>query len=946
MKRLIVRVGVVVAILAAAYLVVVNVALNLPATQAFLNSTQNGKMVFAWDSAWSWFPFRLHITNLRLNGQSWSQQFEITAPEVSGAIDIPSLLTKTVRLNDVVSGDLVVHFRPRPRPDKDDSELRRYYPEIPGRDPALAADPLPVQSPGWMFVIDVDSISGKNDVWLAANRMTLEGEASAFVERQNQHGPLEITDGNLDLRISSLFVAGRKVSDAGTLAGTFGFSSFIPQLNRGSKVLEFMHMDAEIDLPIDGLDFLNSFLNSVADMTVAGRGRLKGHLAYDLGKLSPGADIAIEAENLQVDLPPYAVYGTGAVVAKVDAAAPDLIAAELGFATITAIHTPSKQPLFNGTDIGISVRRSSVVFPDELTEEVPRSVTMKLPNVVVPDVSVYQRYLPDEWSAELIGGAGSLVGYASMSGAALDMDLTLRSDDAKVRLTKDTFETNLALGIKAKGTADATSATIDVAGTFFELDDSQITNRSGAQSKPWHTRFAISDGDAAFTLPTEQDPKTGVVGFWSLFQKKELKAMLSDVDGHAKGKLTVSDLDWLTLLFKKPFSLTIANSAEVDADLTVAKGRLTTESTLAMAPTAFTLGILDYIVEGTGGFALAIARSDAKPDLSLTATLGGASLRLEDEKTAVVSDVTINVVALAQRVTPKEGGELRRVDMTIPTAKLTDMTAYNTYLPKNAPIKILSGTGTLSARLLMIGENSTTGYMKLTTSTIDADIRGDRISGVVDIDVKIPGGSAAQRRFNLAGSTLALRNVQMTGRRAINGWNGSIDIGKGSVVWKRPMTLDMSATLHMQDAQPILAIFQANRKENKWLDRLLDLRDINGQFTIAVAPESIVVPYAFATSNTFDVGAKGIFGAGGDQGVFYARTGKLAGVLGIEDGAKKFGLIDATRKFEAYKPGGPVPGIGDTPKGPAHVDVSAPLTPPQPAAKPKKQPFSLFKRKQ
>jgi hypothetical protein len=946
MKRLIIRVGIVVAIVAAAYLVVVNVALNLPATQAFLNSTQNGKLSFAWDRAWSWFPFRIHVTNLRLNGQSWSQQFDITAPEVSGAIDVPSLLTRTLRFNDIASGDLTVRFRPRPRPDKDDSELRKYYPEIPGRDPQLEAEAVPQQSPGWMFVFDIDRISGKNDLWLAANRMTLEGDATAFVQRQNKHGPLTVSDGTLDLAVTSLYVAGLKVSDAGTLAGTFGIASFIPQENRGAKVLEFLEMDAQIDLPIDGLDFLNEFLNSVADMTVNGRGRLTGRLALAGGALTPGADVTIEAEKLQVDLPPYAVYGTGRVVAKVDDAYPDKIQAQLGFANITAIHTPSNQPLFNGTDIGIAVVRSAIVFPEELREEVPRSVNMTLPSVSVPDISVYQRYLPDEWNAELIGGTGSLEGHVAMSRGALDTELTLRSKDAKVRMTKDTFETSLALGVTAKGTADATKATIDVAGTFVELDDSLITTRSGETSKPWRTRFEINEGDVAFTLPEEQNEETGVVGFWSLFQKQELKSMLSNVDGHAKGKLEVSDLDWVTVLFKKPFSLDIAQSAEVDADLTIAKGRLTADSSLAMAPTTFTLGILDYIVEGTGGFALAIARADAKPDLSLTATLGGASLRLEDEKTAVVSDVTINVVALAQNVTAKEGGESRRVEMTIPTAKITDMSAYNAYLGPKSPIKLLNGTGTLSAKLLMIGDNSTTGFMKLTTSTVDADIRGDRISGVIDIDVKIPGGSAAERRFNLAGSKLSLSNVQMTGRRAIDGWSGDITIGKGSVVWKKPMTLDMSASLHMKDAQPILAIFQANRKEHKWLDKLLDLRNINGQFTLRVAPDSIVVPYAFATSNTFDVGAKGIFGASGDQGVFYARTGKLAGVLSIENGDKKFGLIDATRKFEAYKPGGPVPGISDAPKGPAHVDVSAPVTPPQPAAKPKKQPFSLFKRKQ
>ncbi len=945
MKRLIVRVGVVAAIVAAAYLVVANVALNLPAAQTFLTSTQHGRLTFTWDRAWTWLPFRLHVTNLRVNGQSWSQQFEISAPVVTGAIDIPSLLTRTIRFNDIVSADLTVRFRPRPSPDKDDSALRPYYPEIPDRDPTLEAEPVPQQSPGWMLAFDVDRISGTNDLWLAATRMTLEGDAAAFIERQNKHGPLTVSDGSADLRIVSLAVAGKSAPDAGTIAGSFGVASFIPQENRGAKVLEFVQLDAEIDLPFEGLDILNSFLSAVADITVDGRGHIEGHLAYDLGKLAPGADITIEADNLQVELPPYAVSGTGSVVAKVDAASPDTIAAQLAFSTITATHAPMKQTLFTGTDIGIAVVRSSVIFPEELTEEVPRSVSLTLPKVTVPDVSAYQRYLPDEWNAELVGGSGSLDGHASMSAGTLDMDLTLHSDDAKVRLTKDTFESGISLGVKAKGSADATEATIDVSGTFVELDDSRITTNAGA-STPWRTRLDLSEGDVSFTLPEEQNEESGVVGFWSLFQKEELKSMLSNIDGHAKGKLVVSDLDWITVLFKKPFSLDIAGTAEVDADLTVAEGRLTTESTLAMAPTAFTLGILDYIVEGTGGFVLAIARSDAKPDLSLTATLGGASLRLEDEKTAVVSDVTINAVALAQGVSPKEGGELRRVEMTIPTARITDMSAYNTYLPKNAPIRILNGTGALSARLLMIGPTSTTGFMKLTTSTVDADVQGDRISGVIDLDVKIPGGSAAQRRFNLAGSTLTLRDVAVTGRHATGGWTGSIDIGKGSVVWKRPMTLDMSGSLHLMDAQPILAIFQANRKEHKWLDRLLDLRNINGQFTLQVEPDSVVIPYAFATSDTFDIGAKGIFGASGHQGVFYARTGKLAGVLAIDDGNKKFGLIDATRKFEAYKPGGPVPGIHDAPQGPATVDVSAPLKPPAPAARPKKQPFSLFKRNQ
>ncbi len=108
----------------------------------------------------------------------------------------------------------------------------------------------------------------------------------------------------------------------------------------------------------------------------------------------------------------------------------------------------------------------------------------------------------------------------------------------------------------------------------------------------------------------------------------------------------------------------------------------------------------------------------------------------------------------------------------------------------------------------------------------------------------------------------------------------------------------------MTDASPILAVFDQNRKENKWLDRLLDLKNINGKMTIEAEPDSMTIPYAFLTSDTFDVGAKGIFGASGRQGVFYAKTGKLAGILAIDNKNKKFSVIDATGSSRPTRPAG------------------------------------------
>ena len=185
MVRILIRVVASVALIGAAYLLLVNAALNLPATQALINQTLGGRIVVHWERAWSLVPFRLTIEGLKVTGQSWSQQFAVTVPRITGGVDVPSLLSRTLRFNDVETGNLVVRFRPRPRPDKDDGDLRPYYPEIPGFDPELAADPVPTQSPGWLTEFEVTSIGGSNDLWFAANRLTLVGEVSGMISLPN-----------------------------------------------------------------------------------------------------------------------------------------------------------------------------------------------------------------------------------------------------------------------------------------------------------------------------------------------------------------------------------------------------------------------------------------------------------------------------------------------------------------------------------------------------------------------------------------------------------------------------------------------------------------------------------------------------------------------------------------------------------------------------------------
>jgi translocation and assembly module TamB len=225
------------------------------------------------------------------------------------------------------------------------------------------------------------------------------------------------------------------------------------------------------------------------------------------------------------------------------------------------------------------------------------------------------------------------------------------------------------------------------------------------------------------------------------------------------------------------------------------------------------------------------------------------------------------------------------------------------------------------------------GAIKMQTSRIGIDVDGQKISGTVAADILIKGGSAKDRTFDISGSSIAIDGVAVAGDPATNGnWNGRLDIGKGSVVWKRPMTLDISTGVHMTNTRPLIAIFESERKTHKWLEKIVTLKDVRGTATVKVKPDQFLIPYAMFKSDTIEVGVKGVIRDQDRKGVFYARYGKLAGIIAVDNKKKQFGLIGATRKFEDYVPGGPVPGINDP-------------TAPEPEAAKKRSPFSIFRRR-
>lgn len=902
-RLLIVAVGVL-AVFWIAYVGIVNVVLNLPATQDYVNRLNPDQLLIRWDRAWSIVPFRVHATGFTVNAQPWQVQLSATVPDISATVAILPLFSQTVHLTGIDTRDIDFRLRPRIDPKVNDALLRPFYPVIEGRDPNLEIGPVPVPEPGWKLVFDVAQLAGEHEVWLAPVKMKLTGETAFSVTIANPNGPLTVSGGTADASVVSLIAAGIEVAKSGTVAGTYSIGPFLPQENTGPKFLGFLSVDADIDLPLGDAAFISYFIESVSGLKVRGGGGVKGHLTYRNGFAVPGTQLEIAAQDLAVDLAPYSVRGTGAVAISVDAARPDTMNAEVTFGTLGAFVDPGSQTLFTGTDLKLSVERTTLALPGARIEEVPRSVALTMTDVTVPDVRVFQRYLPDKWHAEVLSGTGALNGRAALSANALDFDVTLRSEGAAVKLMTDAFETGLLFHLKAKGDAATGTGKIDFSGTSIALDDSQVKTAAGVTTPRWATSLTATKGEISFGL-TNQDASAGLVGFWSIFRTEDLKTLLGAVDGEMTADLTVSDLGWLNLFFKNPVSLALSNTPEIDVNLVVRSGFLAEGTTVKSVPRGFRLEVLDYVAEGTGGFTLSVARGGANPDLRLDAALDKGSLRLDSEKTAAISDVTLSVSATAEGVSLAKGGTARAVELTVPSATVTDMATYNAYLPKGSPVRLLGGAGGLSAKLTMT-ETTASGFVNLETSRVSADVDGVRMSGVINADVVIKGGSAKDKRFDITGSSIAVSRVRLAGSQAAN-WGARLDLGRSDVIWKAPMTLNLSASLAMTDARPVLAVFESHRKTNKWLDNILDLKNIRAQASLRVTPDRIVIPRAYATSDTIALGAKGIFRPNSREGMFYARYGALAGILVFNGAQKRFEAFGATGKFNAYSPGDALP---------------------------------------
>jgi hypothetical protein len=541
--------------IAVLYLVVINVALNLPATRAMLNALQPEHLSLSWGRAWSLYPLRVALIDLAADGQTATEQWQVDAHRAVASVSLLPLLRGEIRIHALDLETIDLRLRPRPHPAGDTTGLADYYPVIRNRDTHATAEPEPTDADS-SLILEINDlhVKGEHAFWVSHIRGRLPGEVRGSFRVDTQAGQLELSGGAIDLALASLRVGPEEpVTHDAVIRGQIDVPAFRLADAKGPALLRLPELDAEIDLPVQDLEFLTWIAPVFSQMGLNGAGRLRGRLIISAGEIRGGTDLVVEARQLGMKLgSAYRFSGDGRVEFKVDPTNEAQADLTVLFDQVTAeLESPNdasrpKQQLFSGQGLRARLHvaevdpntTSTATKAEDLAAEVMLQFHLDLPAMTVADISAYNRLLPPTWDIALLGGVGSVNGRLTATDEQLTLNLNLAADDVDLQLGNDRANADLllALHVAIPGNAEAAS-------------------------------------DQGFG------------------------PLLAAADGKVSAAVEVSDLDWIAELLDRPLGLRIAGTGAVDAQIVLKDGLPSVGSEVRIPPRELAVSFLDYRIE-------------------------------------------------------------------------------------------------------------------------------------------------------------------------------------------------------------------------------------------------------------------------------------------------------------------------------------------------------------
>ncbi|MCA1770316.1 MAG: hypothetical protein LC652_10365 [Halomonas sp.] len=652
-------------------------------------------------------------------------------------------------------------------------------------------------------------------------------------------------------------------------------------------------LDGELALSgrLDRLGFLDPFLAGLFEgrgISLTGGGELSARARLVNGRIDAGSRMAVISDTLGVSLPHVRAEGSGSFAAewRDDDGLPLRLDARLEKARMTRHRDGAR--LLEGARLTLEAEG----YPPQAGETpLPQRATLDWEDATLADVAVLTPYLPEGAPFALAGGRASSRGRLMFEEERVRGELRLAGRQISGQLLDEAVSGEMTLDLTLSEAALDGSA-IDLSGSRLSLS-AAAGNAAEAEQRLGSVLVARL---ARFTHLNEPDTRQG---------RLVLEGM-------------VDRLGFLDAFLPREHGLTLRGRGRLEADLRLGGKQLLAPSHLRVNADDLTVGFLDYQAQGRGELDARLEGEATSPGARLTLSLPSFSLRREaEEERTWLSGRHLSL----ETSTPFFSMDPAQVEVDtfttrvmLPIVEVPDLALYNAYLPENAGVELLGGRASLEATLELVGLGAR-GDLLLQAFGTELRLVSQRLTGDLRLEARLREGDLAGRRFDASGSLLRLDNI--TRRDADGqgeaGWWARLVLEEGRLTWAEPLEVNARLGLTMRDSGLLARLFLSGARERDWLGRLLTVRDIRGEARLTMQADAIRLEEARLEGGPLSLLADLAFREERLDGELYARLGRLAVGVALQDGERTLRFLQPRRWFDGASQGTDDPLVETTP---------------------------------
>ncbi|WP_372738220.1 hypothetical protein [Neptunomonas sp.] len=626
----------------------------------------------------------------------------------------------------------------------------------------------------------------------------------------------------------------------------------------------------QLEGKVANIDFLSDFLADRTALKFGGEGVVRTDLRVHDGLLTPGSTLKVESDRLFSSFSGFTASGAGHVVVELQQSAKDEeVLLQMDLRDMKLHQVKDGRLLLQGK--GFQLTASSPPVDIRNRHELVK-LEAKWQGALMPKLDMLNRYLPENPPFRLTSGSARTNGQIAFDGRHFSGDIHLAGKNVTGMLLKQAVSGKLELDLSIKH-FEPKSRSLDISGSRILMQAVSATNKT----KPLETRISI--GEAKLKMgpdsrqtnqPHARPPLSGVIR----------------LEG------TVANIDFINSFLNNSQGLKFSGNGRMSADMRFLDGKISPGTRLQVASKNLASRFLDFEANGSGMLSARIEGEANAPAAKLESFIKSFTLRRLGETASYVNGSDFQITTVGRNFDTIKGLQDLDTSVRLGAAKIPDITVYNSYLPENAGISIVSGKGEVSGELRLKGASGS-GHLDMLAEGVEVNVRDQTIRGDLSINTRLADGDLQKMIFDVSGTRLRIENGYLLSSNDTQAeeWWGQLDIKHGRMTWKRPLLLDAALNLHLSDSGLLVHLFAKQNKQ--WLNDLLTIKNVTGETTVLLNGDSILLRKVRIAGEQLLVLADVHLSDKKIRGAMYAKYGILR--MGIE-------LEDENRTVKLLKP--------------------------------------------